>query len=151
MKILYFDGFKPGLAAKLRQTLIAVFALYALAPKETQLLLFINIVGLGGEGGLEIQGFADASDTYFDKSFQDLTEDEYLALVAMIISPNGLNVEREPARNAERVERIKRMLSGGIQAQRIDGPLLRFGARGRDRGWAGAKDLRDEPCGLNPF
>ena len=41
----------PGLA-KLRQTLIAVFALDALVSKETQLLLFINIVGLGGEGGL---------------------------------------------------------------------------------------------------
>ena len=35
----------------------------------------------------------------------------------MMVAPNGLNVEREPVLNAERVERIKRLLSGDYKPQ----------------------------------
>jgi membrane peptidoglycan carboxypeptidase len=115
VKLLYFDPFRPGISAKLKQTLIAVFALDALVSKETQLLLFVNIVYLGRNGSEQIWGFADAAEAYFDKEFRELTDEEYLALVGMIIAPNGVHVRREPARNAERVARIKRVLSGDYQ------------------------------------
>lgn len=111
VKRMYFENFKPGVA-KLRQTLIAVFALDPLVSKEIQLVLFINIAPMGRQGEERIRGFADASEAYFDKSFGDLTVDEYLALVAMVIGPGTFNVLRAPDMNKQRVVRIKRLLSG---------------------------------------
>lgn len=112
VKLLYFDRYRPGLANKLRQTLIARFALDPLVSKDTQLLLFVNLAYLGRHEGEQIWGFGNAAEVYFGKSLPDLTDDEYLALVAMLIGPNDHHIIRQPARNAERVERIKSMLSG---------------------------------------
>lgn len=107
VKLLYFKKFKPGIA-KIKQTLIAVFALDSLISKEDQLRLFINHVELGGD----TKGFEAAARKIFGKPFKALTEDEYIALVAMIIAPRTFDVERYPKRNAERVERIKRLVAG---------------------------------------
>jgi membrane peptidoglycan carboxypeptidase len=110
VKFLYFKKFKPGFA-KLKQTLIAVYALDPLMPKEEQLRLFLNRVYLGHG----VRGFAPASRLYFGKPFKDLTEDQYIALVAMIIAPEVFDLQRFPARNAERVVRIKRLVRGAYQ------------------------------------
>ncbi len=107
VKLLYFDNFKPG-AAKIRQTLIAFFALDPLMPKKDQLRLFINTAYFSHEA----RGFEQAANVYFHKSFAQLTEDEYIALVAMIIAPATFNVRDFPDRNMERVNRIKRLASG---------------------------------------
>ena len=107
VKIFYFDGFKPGIR-KIRQTLIARFALDPLVSKEDQLVLFLNYIGLG-KG---TRGFAEASEYYFNKTFADLTDDEYLALVAMLIAPATFNVEDYPERNARRVSRIEAVIEG---------------------------------------
>ena len=107
VKIFYFDGFKPGIR-KIRQTLIARFALDPLVSKEDQLVLFINYIGLG-KG---TRGFSEASEYYFNKEFSDLSDDEYLALVAMIIAPATFNINDHPERNALRVSRIKRLIAG---------------------------------------
>jgi membrane peptidoglycan carboxypeptidase len=107
VKHLYFDQFKPGVA-KIKQTLIAAFVLNPLMSKEDQLRLFMNTVYLG-QG---IKGFEQAAKFYFHKSFAQLTEDEYIAIVAMIIAPETFNVNKFPTRNQERVERIKRLISG---------------------------------------
>lgn len=107
VKHLYFKEFKPGLA-KLRQTLIAYFALDPLMSKRMQLIRFINTVYLGPEA----TGFEQAANHYFHKSFQQLSEDQYIALVAMIIAPATFSVEKYPERNRQRSERIKRVVSG---------------------------------------
>jgi membrane carboxypeptidase/penicillin-binding protein len=107
VKIFYFKKFKPGVA-KIKQSLIAVFALDALVSKDDQLRLFINHCRLG-KG---TQGFESAARTYYHKSFKNLTEDEYISLVAMIIAPATFNVQQYPERNAERVARIKKLISG---------------------------------------
>jgi membrane peptidoglycan carboxypeptidase len=107
VKQFYFDKFKPGIA-KIEQTLIAVFALDPLVSKEDQLRLFINFCYMG-EG---IRGFEDAAQRYYGKPFGDLSEDEYISLVAMIIAPGTFSVQRYPERNHERVERIKKVVSG---------------------------------------
>jgi membrane carboxypeptidase/penicillin-binding protein len=112
VKRLYFDEFKPGIA-KIKQTLIAAFALDPLMPKEDQLLLFINIVYLGKK----TNGFAQAADEYFHKSFDQLSDDEYIALVATIIAPATFNIEDYPDRNRERVKRIKSLVSGELKPQ----------------------------------
>ena len=107
VKGLYFDAFKPGVA-KLKQTVIAAFVLDPLMSKEEQLRLFLNTVYLGNQAW----GFAQASKVYFGKSFSELEEEEYMALVAMIIAPAVFDLRAHPDRNAERVARIKRLVAG---------------------------------------
>lgn len=113
VKLLYFpDGFHPGVA-KIRQTLIAQYALDALASKDDQLRLFLNITYFGHQDGRAIYGFADAARTYYEKEFASLTDDEFLALVAMPIGPNAFKPGTDAS--TERMERIRRYLSGAYQ------------------------------------
>jgi membrane peptidoglycan carboxypeptidase len=107
VKHIYFDNFKSGIA-KIKQTLIARYALDPLMPKKMQLRRFINTVYLGPE----VIGFEQAADTYFHKQFSELTEDQYIELVAMIIAPATFSIEKYPERNKERVTRIKQVISG---------------------------------------
>ena len=111
VKMYYFVNFKPGVQ-KIKQTLIARFAFDVMTPKDTILKLFINDVYLGQHNGKEIKGFENASNVYLNKSFKDLTWDEYLGLVAMIRSPNRLHYVKDKEVNKERVVRIKKVLSG---------------------------------------
>ncbi|MBS0435827.1 MAG: transglycosylase domain-containing protein [Proteobacteria bacterium] len=107
VKHLYFEKFSPSIA-KLKQTAIARFALDPLMAKNDQLRLFINTAYFGPD----TNGFAQASQTFFGKPFPQLNEDQYIALVAMLIAPATFDVSRYPERNRERVERIKRVVSG---------------------------------------
>ena len=69
VKLLYYpNGFKPGVA-KLRQSLIAKYALNSIISKDDQLLLFLNICCLGHEKGKEVHGLADGSRIYFGKEY----------------------------------------------------------------------------------
>lgn len=112
VKLLYFQqGFQPGIA-KIRQTLIAQYALDALSSKDEQ-LLFLNMSYLGTVNGQAIHGFANAARTYFGKEFASLNDEEFLALVGMLISPNHL----KPGTSAsvERVQRISAYLRGELR------------------------------------
>ncbi|MDR0440640.1 MAG: transglycosylase domain-containing protein [Candidatus Accumulibacter sp.] len=111
-KLLYYpNGFKPGFA-KIRQTLIARYALDELVSKEEQLRLFLNIAYLGAENGKPVRGFGAASKVYFGKSLPELTDREFLSLVAMLIGPNA----RKPGtpENLRRVKSIEGFLAGKI-------------------------------------
>lgn len=108
---LYFDDFTPGFD-ELRRGLIAFFVLDPKVPKDTQLLFFVNTVYLGRQEGRLVHGFDRGAEVYFDKEFGELTYDEYLALVAMIVSPSTYHVLTFPGVNAERVERIRALLDG---------------------------------------
>jgi membrane peptidoglycan carboxypeptidase len=113
VKLLYFpNGFHPGIA-KIRQTLIAQYALDAIVSKNEQLLLFLNICYLGNENAQAIYGYANAARIYFGKEFSDISADEFLSIVAMHIGPNAL--KPGTTANKKRVERIKRYLSGQYQ------------------------------------
>lgn len=109
-KILYFDGFKPGLR-KIRLIFLTRYALYPLVSKQEILHLFINYAYLGNYRGKEIRGFEQASRVYYKKSFEELTNDEFLSLVAMLINPNEYNVVENEEKNHERVLRIKKLLA----------------------------------------
>ena len=111
VKRFYFDDFKPGVK-KIEQTMIARFAFDALTPKDTILKLFINHVYLGQRGGKPIYGFEDASGFYFHKKFKELTEDEYLALIAMIRAPFTFHYLDKKEENDRRVSRMKKYLAG---------------------------------------
>ena len=110
VKYHYFENFKPGIA-KLKQSLIAL-VLNARVDKTTQLRIFVNTIYMGTINGQRISGFSDAARIYYGKNFSELSRDEYLSLVAMIVGPDGFSVRNHPAENMERVGRIKRLLNG---------------------------------------
>ena len=118
VKHFYFEEFRPGLA-KIKQTLIAAFALDPLVSKDDQLRLFINTCHLGSKDGQAIQGLENAAQAYYGESFQDLNEDEYISLVAMLIAPGTFSVDRYPERNADRAARIKLLISGEYQPKGV--------------------------------
>lgn len=111
VKIHYFEYFRQGLP-KIRQTLIARFALDPLVSKEDQLLLFVNEVHMGQVDGQDVDGLDAASQAYFGKPVSELSEDEYIGLVAMIAAPGRFHLREHPAANAERVRRIQRLIAG---------------------------------------
>jgi Membrane carboxypeptidase (penicillin-binding protein) len=118
VKIYYFDHFQPGLA-KIKQTLIARFAFNPLVSKNDQLTLFVNRIYLGNVNGAPVYGFNDAAKAYYHKSFSQLSNDEYLSIVAMVIAPNNFNILSQPAANIERTGRIKRVVSGEYKPRQL--------------------------------
>ena len=110
VKGLYFEQFKPGIR-KIRQSLIARFALDPQLPKTEQLRLFINTIWLGSVDGRPIEGFAEGARAFYGKEFAELTFDEYLSLL-MFDRPAELNVHVNPQGNARRVRQIQRLLAG---------------------------------------
>lgn len=110
VKLLYFpDGFRQGIA-KVRQSLIAPYALDATVSKEEQLDLFLNIAYLGHSSGEALHGFATAAQSYFGKDFRALSDAEFKSLVAMLIAPNLLIPGS--AAHAERMTRIEAYVTG---------------------------------------
>src|SRR5262245_43112125 len=112
VKLLYFPGgFRQGIA-KIRQTLIAQYALDDLVSKDEQLELCLNATYFGSIEGKPINGIEAAAGAYFRKSYRDLTDDEFLALIGMMISPDLLKPGTKGS--VTRVARIKRYLAGEI-------------------------------------
>jgi membrane carboxypeptidase/penicillin-binding protein PbpC len=112
-KLLYFpEGFRQGIG-KIRQTLIAEYALDDLVSKDEQLELYLNATYFGLNAGKPIHGIAAAADFYFRKSYRDLSDDEFIALIGMTISPET----HKPGTSfsAIRVARIKTFLSGKVK------------------------------------
>src|SRR5215475_637668 len=113
VKILFFDDFRPGLFRwrKVKQTIIAI-AFNTRVSKDEQLRLFVNAVYLGNRDGHDLKGFFSASEECFGKPFSQITDAQYLELVAMIVGPDKFNRAKHPDRNHERVQRIRRLLAG---------------------------------------
>ncbi len=111
IKKLYFENFKPGYR-KLTQSLIAYFVVDAMLTKSEQLSTFINVSYLGYENGEYIFGFENAAQIYFGKPLLELTDDQYLSLVAMLIGVQQFHITKNPEKNQERVRRIKKVLNG---------------------------------------
>lgn len=118
VKIYYFEKFKPGLA-KLKQTLIARYALDPLVAKNDQLRLFINNIYLGSIDGKAIIGLDQAAGAYYHKQIHDLSQTEYLSLIAMIIAPQNFHILDRPAANAERTRRIALVVSGAYHPKQL--------------------------------
>jgi membrane peptidoglycan carboxypeptidase len=110
-KQLYFERFTPGLQ-KLELILISRFALTPLATKDDVLHAFVAVAYLGQDDAGSIVGFPEAARRWFGKSFHELSDDEFISLVAMLIAPNSFNPRQHPQENKERVTRIKRLIAG---------------------------------------
>lgn len=110
VKLLYFpDGFNKGVA-KIRQTLIARYALDPLISKNEQLELLLNIAYLGSKDGQAVRGFTAAASAYFNKPFDTLSETEFQSLVAMLVAPDRLIPGTQD--HALRMRRIGDYLTG---------------------------------------
>jgi membrane carboxypeptidase/penicillin-binding protein PbpC len=81
-------------------------------PKERQLAMYVDGVYLGTHRGVQVQGLAQAAQSYLGKPLSALTNHEFIALVAMIKAPNAYHPVRAPAAHAERAARIEAMLAG---------------------------------------
>lgn len=67
---------------------------------------------MGKFQGEEIYGFFEAAKVYFNKNISEISDDEYLSLIAVLIGPNLYNISSEKIKNTERVFKIKSVLSG---------------------------------------
>ena len=126
-KQLYFDGYERGVA-KIRQSVLARFALDAVIAKDDQLDLFLGSVYLGHVRGAPVHGFREAAQVFFGKPLQDLRDDEFLALLATLPAPNRIGPHADPDANAEQARRIAMLVKGDCRraglwhGHRIDCP-----------------------------
>jgi len=80
--------------------------------KEQQLQLFVSSSYMGGYKGRQIKGFPAAASSYFKKSLSDITEDEFITLVAMLKAPNYFHPTKGAKQLKTRVSSIKKILAG---------------------------------------
>ena len=109
VKKLFFKKFTKGFK-KIEQTLIARFVVNPNISKETQLVAFMSTAYFGEKDGKQLFGISEGARSWFNKSLSELTDDEYLSLIAMLPGPNAL--KPNTAASKERVRRIKKVLSG---------------------------------------
>ena len=70
---------------------------------------YMNTVYLAQQGSMVIQGFASASQFYFDKKVEDLNLREMATLVALLKGPSYYNPVKHPNRLNKRVDMILSM------------------------------------------
>jgi len=108
-KRVFFEDFKPGFA-KIEQSLIARYVVHKHVSKEDQITSFLNLVYLGRCEGEQMQGYPAAAQCYLDKSFDELTDKDFINLTARLMAPNKYN--RNEKALAQRVAKIENLLSG---------------------------------------
>ena len=110
-KRLAFESDRPGIVAEVRWSLAALVIDRHLT-KEQQLTLFLDTAGLGAGRAGRIEGFPAAAREYFGREVADLSDDEFPALVAMLLAPSTFDPRRHPEALGERVRRIRRLMAG---------------------------------------
>jgi membrane peptidoglycan carboxypeptidase len=113
-KRVFFDRFTPGLA-KLELMALTRFALIDRVAKRDVLAAFLASAYFGDDEAGPVIGFAEGARRWFGKELSDLTDREFIALVAMLPAPNRLDPLRHSAANSARVARIERLLAGACE------------------------------------
>jgi membrane peptidoglycan carboxypeptidase len=93
-------------------TLIARFAVHELISKQDQLTLFLNALYFGQVDGKPVVGLQSAAEAYYDRPIRNLTEEQYISLIAMIVMPGTFHIIDHPEWNKDRTDRIKALVSG---------------------------------------
>lgn len=106
-----FEEFIPGIR-KLRQTGYAVGLERGLT-KPQILALFLDTVEMGrGPDGDWKTGLWVASEAHFGAAPSEISEEDFIRMVAVMIAPSDLALAEADERLVERVKRIKRLLEG---------------------------------------
>lgn len=108
---IHFRGPYRGLVGKPLQSLRAL-VLDAVVSKDQQLTLMLADANLGSHEGRAVRGFSDAAETYYDRSLTDLSDRQFLGLVAMLVGPNRFHPKRHPERHGERLRRLEALIEG---------------------------------------
>jgi len=80
--------------------------------KEQQLQFYVSTSYMGASNGKQVMGLATAAKTYFYKPLFELSDDEFIALVAMLKAPNYFHPEQGAKHLESRTSRIKKILAG---------------------------------------
>lgn len=109
-KRLAFEKFQPGIG-KIRQTGYA-FGLESRLSKQQILALWLDTLEMGkGPKGWMV-GFYTASSEIYGRPPAQLSDLEFIRLVAMLIAPSSYDLTRDDIQLNERVGRIERLVSG---------------------------------------
>jgi hypothetical protein len=109
-KRLAFEAFQPGIG-KIRQTGYAL-GLESRLSKEQILALWLATLEMGNGPDGWMVGFHSASSTIYGRPPAELTDAEFIRLVAVLIAPASYDLVRSDARLDERAARIQRLANG---------------------------------------
>ncbi|WP_372088663.1 transglycosylase domain-containing protein (plasmid) [Tistrella mobilis] len=109
-KRLAFEEFRPGIG-KIRQTGYAL-GLESRLSKEQILALWLATLEMGNGPDGWMVGFHSASSTIYGRPPAELTDAEFIRLVAVLIAPASYDLTRSDARLDERAARIQRLAAG---------------------------------------
>ena len=107
-KRLAFEAFEPGIG-KVRQTGYAL-GLEQVLSKDQILTLFLETAEMGKGTDDWVVGFFNASHQAFGKEPGDVSRDDFLRLVAVLVAPSKLRLFDPNAVLDDRVARIDRLL-----------------------------------------
>lgn len=109
-KRLAFEEFTPGLG-KIRQTGYAL-GLERELEKDQIVALWLETVEMGRGPDGWVTGFFEASEAFFQRSPSDLSDAEFLRLVAVLIAPGTFDLRDADAELDARVGRLQRLVAG---------------------------------------
>ena len=95
---------------------VMALVLNAKLPKRNQLALYVADVYMGSQDGKQVIGLPMASTTYFGKPIDEVSEPEFIGLIAMIKAPSEYHPILHPEQHATRVARIQALLDGKCKA-----------------------------------
>ncbi|KZM47991.1 transglycosylase domain-containing protein [Labrenzia sp. OB1] len=105
-----FREFKPGIG-KIRQTGYAI-GLERKLTKDQIMALWLDTLEMGRGPDGWMKGFFVASQAIYQRPPAELTEREFLSLVAVLIAPGTYDLRREDAQLQERIARVEKLVSG---------------------------------------
>jgi membrane carboxypeptidase/penicillin-binding protein PbpC len=91
---------------------VMALVLNAKVSKQDQLKTYIAKVYMGTNEGVHVEGLEQASNSYFGKPLNTLTEQEFAGLVAMIKAPNQFHPVKNRAAYDSRLIKVKAIISG---------------------------------------
>ena len=105
-----FETFQPGIA-KIRQTGYAIGLEHELTKQEI-LALWLDTLEMGHGPDGWMTGFFRASNAIYGKAPAELSEREFLSLVAVLIAPSTYHLGKDDPKLEDRVARIERLVAG---------------------------------------
>lgn len=108
-KRLAFENFKPGYHT-IRQIGYAI-GLESALTKDEIFILFLNTARMGRSPTGWIEGFHRASKLHFREPTANISDDEFIELISVLIAPEQLRLDRPSAKRDERIRRIKKLLN----------------------------------------
>lgn len=105
-----FENFTPGIG-KIRQTGYAL-GLERRLSKEQIMALWLDTLEMGRGPDGWVTGFHRMSEAAYGAAPDTITDDQYLSLLAVLISPGRYNLGIEDQALQERTDRIRRLVSG---------------------------------------